>query len=169
MSKTTHTMPGDGLPQSLLDIALLIEARIAQHFKGTKLHWGLRRILQSLWIRDGLSQKELAAAVRVSETSISNMLKHLLNDEWVEKRPDDYDYRVSRIYLAERGAKLRQDVEQELAKADAALLKSLGSEDASQLRVLLDQCAAALPLSDLQDGTRDAPGIWDRPTPPGEL
>jgi DNA-binding MarR family transcriptional regulator len=162
-------MPGDGLPQVLLDLVLLIEARIAQHFRGTKLHWGLRRVLQQLWIADGLSQKELAAAVRISETSMSNMLKHLLKDGWVEKQPDDYDYRISRIILAERGAKLREDVEQELARADAALRDHLGTNDADRLRRLLEQAAAALPLSDLPQGNADAPGIWDRPTPPGEL
>lgn len=169
MTESRHTMPGDGLPQALLDLVVLLEARIAQHFRGTRLHWGLRRILQQLWIRDGLSQRELAAAVRVTQTSASNMLKHLLEDEWVEKRPDDYDYRISRIWLADRGRKLREDVEEELAEADALLRKHLGTKDAVRLRALLDRSIAALPLSDIPEGDTDAPGIWDRPTPPGEL
>jgi len=169
MSDTPHSMPGDGLPQALLDVALLIEARVAKHFRGTKLHWGLRRILQYLWIRDGLSQKELAAAVRVSETSISNMMKHLLEGGWVEKRPDDYDYRISRIYLAERGVALRVAVETELAQIDATLRERLGADDAAALCSFLDRAALALPLSEIVAGNPRAPGIWDRPTPPGEL
>jgi len=169
MSDTVHTMPGDGLPQTLLDLVASIEARIAQHFKSTQLHWGLRRILQQLWIRDGLSQKDLAAAIRVSQTSVSNMLKHLLEGGWVEKRPDNYDYRISRIYLADRGHQLREDVERELSRADAILREALGDKDAAGLRVLLDRAIVALPLSDIPEGDPDAPGIWDRPTPPGEL
>ena len=50
MSKAQHTMPGEGLPQTLFDVVWLLEARVARHFRGTGLHWGLRRILQQLWM-----------------------------------------------------------------------------------------------------------------------
>ena len=74
MAQSPHTMPGEGLPQALYDGVSLVETRVSKHFRGTGLHWGLRRILQQLWVQDGLSQAELAAAVRFSEASISNML-----------------------------------------------------------------------------------------------
>jgi len=168
MTEAKHTLPGDGLPQTLVDVVFLLEARVSKHFRGTGLHWGLRRILQQLWIRDGLSQKELASVARLTETSVSNMLKHLVDGGWVERRPDDYDYRIARIYVAERGQALKDAVERELAAADAALRASLGDEEADRLRALLDRAIDAVPLEPPSEDD-GPPGIWDRPTPPGEL
>jgi len=162
-------MPGDGLPQALYDAVTLIEAHVAVHFRGTGLHWGLRRILQQLWIRDGLSQAELAAAVRFSEASVSNMLKHLVNGDWVERRPDEYDYRISRVYLADRGRELRAAVEQELASADTVIREQIGSGDAERLHALLSRVLDILRAEAGSSESECASGINDRPSPPGEL
>jgi len=166
---TQHTMPGEGLPQALFDVIQRLEARVETHLRGTGLHWGLRRILQQLWIRDGLSQKELAAAARITPSSCSNMLKHLIAGEWVERRRDSVDYRISRIRVAERGLELKRAIEEELAAADRSLRESLGQEDADRLGDLLARAFEALPFG-TDPETREGPaGIWDRPTPPGEL
>ena len=164
-----HTMPGDGLPQVLFDLIQRLEAQVAKHVRGTGLHWGLRRILQQLWIRDGLSQKELAAAARITPTSCSNMLKHLVADGWVERRRDSVDYRISRIYVAERGLELKRAIEEELAAADRSLRGSLGQEDADRLGDLLARVFEALPFETDPERREGPAGIWDRPTPPGEL
>jgi DNA-binding MarR family transcriptional regulator len=168
MEERKHTMPGDGLPQALFDLIALLEARIAKHFRGTGLHWGLRRILQQLWIRDGLSQAEIAQGARISQASASNMLKHLVAGGWVERRQDEYDYRISRIYVAGRGLELKAAVEKELAVADETLRKHLKPEEAEELRSLVERAMEVLPLEPPSKRT-ETPGIWDRPTPPGEL
>ena len=169
MTQSKHSLPGDGLPQALYDAVALLEARVNKHFRGTGLHWGLRRILQHLWVQDGLSQAELAAAVRFSEASVSNMLKHLVNGEWVERRQDEYDYRISRVYVAERGLLLRAAVEETLAIADAELREHLGSQDADRLAGLLVRALEIL-FSEPDPTKGDTPsGICDRPSPPGEL
>ena len=169
MTEAEHTMPGDGLPQVMLDVVALLEARVAERLRGTGLHWGLRRILQQLWIRDGLSQKELAAAARLTQTSVSNMLKHLVTAGWAERRPDAYDYRISRVFVAKRGLELKSAVEQELASADARLREHLGAEDADRLRKLIDRAIEALPLDTSSEDDESPSGISDRPTPSGEL
>ena len=169
MTQSKHSMPGDGLPQALYDAVALLEARVTKHFRGTGLHWGLRRILQQLWAQDGLSQAELASAVRFSEASVSNMLKHLVNGEWVERRQDEYDYRISRVYVAERGRVLKAAVEQTLAAADAELREQMDPDAASRLRALLNRALEILPAEPDPSGQGGPAGIWDRPSPPGEL
>ena len=160
-------MPGEGLPQLLYDAVSSLERRVAVHLRGTGLHWGLRRLLQHLFIEDGLSQSELAEAVRYSEASVSNMLKHLLNGEWVERRQDEYDYRVSRIYLADRGRELREAILQTLQEEDDRIRKTLGEKDAEKLLDMLSSlngglvAAADDPDADLEP--------YIKPGPPGEL
>jgi DNA-binding MarR family transcriptional regulator len=159
MPESTHVMPGDGVSQVLFDAVMLLDRRISRHLRGTGLHWGLRRILQQLWIRDGLSQKDLAAAARITPTSASNMLKHLIAGGWVERRQDDYDYRVSRIYVAERGLELKRIVE-----TNASIGEALSDDAAVGLRAHLDRM-----IDVLRDICAEEEGVLDDSTPPGEL
>jgi len=170
MRNDERRLPGEGIPQALFALIHLVERHIRRHFRGTNLHWGLRRILQRLWIQDGLSQKELSAAVGSSKGSISNMLKHLVAGGWVEQRPDDYDYRISRVYLTEQGCTLRGAIEEELDQLDAAVRTNLGGTDAAVLESLLDRSAEALRrASESESVESNAKTLADRPSPPGEL
>jgi len=162
-------LPGTGLPQTLFTLMTSIEERIHRHFCGANLHWGLRRILQRLWLEDGLSQRELADAVGSSEASISNMLKHLTAGNWVERRQDTYDYRIARVHLTDKAVALRQAIIDELSSIDRALREALGDAEASSLESLLHEAAELLgDSSDNGDGRRFKT-LAEHPSPPGEL
>lgn len=169
MRDDERRLPGEGIPQTLFSLVWEVEQRIRRHFRGTNLHWGLRRILQRLWLQDGLSQKELSDAVGSSEASISNMLKHLVAGGWVKRRQDEYDYRISRVYLTDQGAALRDAIGEKLRQMDATLRAELGEADAQTLESLLRQVDTAFraPASD-EEETRFG-SFTDRPSPPGEL
>ncbi len=170
MSEREATMPGEGVPQTIYTLTRCLERRLAHHFRETGLHWGLRRILQRLWLEDGLSQSELARAVRFSEASISNMLKHLVNGGWVERRTDTYDYRVTRVFLTQKGIGLRTAVEAELGAADRDLRELLSAGEYTKLAELLDRsldCLEESPESAMDD--ERPTGIYDREGPPGDI
>ncbi|UCF10806.1 MAG: MarR family transcriptional regulator [Candidatus Bipolaricaulota bacterium] len=169
MDAERRRLPGDGIPQSLYELTSHVERRLWTHFRGARLHWGLRRILQQLWLRDGLSQKEIAGAVGSSEASISNMLKHLVDGGWVERRRDTHDYRISRVFLTDGGKALRAAILGELRAIDREVRERLGREEATHLHTLMRQAAdalfAAAPLETAERGRE----LGDRPSPPGEL
>ena len=146
-----------------------IHHRRRAHLRGTGLHWGLRRLLQELWIADGLSQAELAHAVRSREASASNMLKHLVDAGWVERRRDAYDYRISRVYLTEKGRALRDAIEQECAAIHKEISDDLGAQDAKRLAALLSKALDRLLSAEDEDDETGATGIYDSPSPPGVL
>ncbi|MDD5264435.1 MAG: MarR family winged helix-turn-helix transcriptional regulator [Candidatus Bipolaricaulis sp.] len=168
MARRPKPLPGDGVPQAAYALTECIQRRLMAHLRGTGLHWGLRRLLQELWIADGLSQAELAHAVRSSEASASNMLKHLVNDGWVERRRDAYDYRISRVYLTEKGRALRDAIEHECAAIHKEISDDLGARDAKRLVTLLGKALDRL-LSVENDDETSATGIYDSPSPPGVL
>jgi len=170
MSKRELMMPGEGVPQLLYSLTNCLEQRVLPHFRGTKLHWGLRRILQRLWLEDGLSQSELARAVRFSEASISNMLKHLVSGGWVERRTDSYDYRVTRVFLTQQGSDLRTAVKTELADVEGELRRLLPSGEVEKLAELLHQALDGLTRRSEATSDPETPtGIYDRAGPPGDL
>lgn len=163
------SLPGDGIPQTLFALTEIVQRRLMVLFKETGLHWGLRRILQRLWMEDGLSQAELARAVRSSEASASNMLKHLVRGGWVERRRDRYDYRISRVYITEKARTLRDDVAAECARIEEEIRATLSDEPADHLAHLLDTAWRALSASRPSEQTPRGIGIYDQPSPPGEL
>lgn len=170
MDNCESTMPGEGIPQMLYSLTRCLELRIRPHFRGTGLHWGLRRILQSLWVEDGRSQSELARTVRVSKASISNMLKHLVNGGWVERQLDSYDYRISRVFLTQKSIDLRSVVEAELSSIDQTLRATLPGKEYAELAELLGRILNR--LMELPEGSidEDRPaGIYDREGPPGTV
>jgi len=162
-------LPGEGFPQSLYMATYYIERRIRDHFRGTGLHWGLRRILQRLWISDGLSQKELSDSVGSSETSISNMIKNLIQEGWVEKRQDAYDYRVSRIHLTDKAIALGAAIAGELQQIDSLLRQRLGEADSHTLGKLLEVSLETLESSLPPMKTSKDQSLERAPSPPGEL
>jgi len=168
MREDERRLPGDGIPQQLYALIHLVERRVQRHFRGTGLHWGLRRILQQLFLRDGLSQKELSEATGSSEASISNMLKHLLAGGWVERHQDEYDYRIFRIHLAREGTALRDAIVDELTALDDAACRELGDVDAERLRQLLDRAADAFRMG-AADHQAEERSLTGSPSPPGEL
>ena len=168
MRDDERRLPGDGIAQQLFALIHLVERRIQMHFRGTGLHWGLRRILQQLFLHDGLSQKEISEATGSSEASISNMLKHLLAGGWVERHQDEYDYRIFRIHLARNGIALRDAIVDELTTLDAAACQELGETDAERFRALLDRAAAAFRTNGT-DGEAEDRSLAGSPSPPGDL
>lgn len=170
MTQRRSPLPGEGIPQSAYALTELIQQRLMTHFAGTGLHWGLKRILQKLWIADGLSQAELAKAVRSSEASTSNMLKHLVRGGWVERRRDPYDYRVSRVFLTDQAKDLRDAIERECADIGASLRSNMGEQDAGKLLALLVAAGDHLtpPAARTAEDVRPT-GIYDSPGPPGGL
>ena len=169
MREDDRRLPGDGIPQRLYLLTYQIERRVRAHFRGTGLHWGLRRILQRLWIEDGLSQKELSDAVGSSETSISNMVRKLMEGEWVERRRDPFDYRISRVFLTDKANLLRATVRKELRDLDTVLRDVLGESDTQALESQMVRLASALQTQPLQDTSQHAKTLADMPSPPGEL
>ncbi|MFC2095464.1 MarR family winged helix-turn-helix transcriptional regulator [Candidatus Bipolaricaulota bacterium] len=168
MRSSGKRLPGEGIPQTLYSLMYSVEQRIQQHFRETRLHWGLRRILQQLWLQDGRSQKELSDVIGSSEASISNMLKHLVAGDWVERRQDEYDYRISRVYLTDNGRALRDAVQEELRQVDSEIRSQLGEKDAALLDGLLLRMAS-FPGSPMAGPAERFGSLADHPSPPGEL
>ena len=169
MDSGERRLSGEGIPQAIFSVMWAVERRIRLHFRGTNLHWGLRRILQQLWLNDGLSQVELADQLHSSETSVSNMLKHLVAGGWAERRRDDYDYRISRVHLTAKGAALRDAIAEDLYEIDQAVRAELGPEEADRFTALLERVDDAARRLAPPEPTDRGRSLAERPSPPGDL
>jgi DNA-binding MarR family transcriptional regulator len=84
----------------------------------TPLHWG---ILCCLWREDGLRTSEIATRLEQLGGTVTVGLDAMERDSLIERKGDPVDGRVSRIFLAKRGAAL----EKTLAPSAAALIDDI--------------------------------------------
>lgn len=73
----------------------------------TRTQWlALRRVHD----QPGVNQSELAVVLEVEKASAGRLIDKLEAFGWLERRPDDNDRRVNRIYLTSLGRRIHREV-----------------------------------------------------------
>ncbi len=108
-------------------------------FKEFRVHPGQAFLLKILNVQDGLSQKELAEHIGVKPPSITVMLKKLEAESHIEKKQDDKDQRITRIFITESGKKLAAKVNSALYEMEEQAFSNMTELEIMMLRRLLLQ------------------------------
>lgn len=103
------------------------------------LHTGQEMFLLRLWRRDGQTQTELADEICVQPATVTRMIDRLTRVGLVERRADEEDRRVSRVYLTENGRALQHSVEDVWHELEQQSFARLTFEEQVLLRRLLLQ------------------------------
>jgi len=73
----------------------------------TRTQWmALRRVGD----QPGVNQSELAELMEVEKASAGRVIDKLETFGWLERRPDDSDRRVKRVYLTELGRRIHREI-----------------------------------------------------------
>lgn len=105
--------PLDNSPGYLLNLATRqVNAHLARAFKAkgyivTPQQWGL---LSKLWEKEGLHQNELAAHAAKDRHNVARILVLMEKNGLIQRRPDQQDRRVHRVYLTEAGRSLQPEL-----------------------------------------------------------
>ena len=95
-------------------------------FKELDIHPGQAGLLWALNCKDqdhrGMAQKELAKHIGVKPPSITVMLKKLEAEAYIEKKQDENDQRIMRIFLTE---KLEQEAFANMNEQEVMLFRRL--------------------------------------------
>lgn len=100
--------------------------------------------LRRLSTEDGLAQKDLADDMFLTPPTVSRMLKTMEQAGVVERRPDDEDQRVVRVFLTEEGRRLAGELQTVTSRYVAETFGSLPDDDLRELTRLLDRLAGGL-------------------------
>jgi DNA-binding MarR family transcriptional regulator len=85
-------------------------SRMHMLFEKIGVYPGQQPILFALGKQDGLSQKELAKKLYIKAATITVMLNRMENANLIERRPDEHDQRISRVYLTPKGKEIRSEL-----------------------------------------------------------
>lgn len=129
----------DSIDFLLVQIIRLFHQRSHTLFGELGLYPGQPPVLFQLWSRDGRTQKELVAELLLKPATLTLILQRMERDGLIERRPDPADQRVSRVFLTEKGKKLREPVLRALRKREAEILEGFTAEEKETLRCLLSR------------------------------
>lgn len=104
--------------------------------------------LWELFASPGMKVSELAAALYIHQSTVSNMLDKLETKGLVERRRDGPDQRVVRLYPSEAGVALLATAPRPAQGALTAALRQLPDSSLQQLSAGLGDLVAALTFKD---------------------
>lgn len=100
--------------------------------------------LRLLAERDGVSQREIADALRISRARVTAVVRALEKQGAVRRERDGNDGRITRVYLTELGRKIDRDKGRVRDARINQIFADMSPEDRAELRRRLDDLTARL-------------------------
>lgn len=128
-------------PQSM-DFLLAQVSRLHHHrahelLEGLGLYRGQPPVLFALREQDGLTHTELARRLEITPATITRMLQRMEKAGFVQRKPDETDQRVSRVYLAEAGRAIIADLQAVWDRMEMESFAGFSPDDLAVLRGML--------------------------------
>jgi len=93
------------------------------------IHCGQGIALYQLWQKDGITQSELARSLRLAPATVTTALQRMERIELIERRADERDQRISRVFLTDKGRSLREKVEENWHRLEEQALSGFSEEE----------------------------------------
>jgi len=109
-----------------------------------RMHRGQGHLLSVIAENAGAKQSELAEILDMRPSSMTEMLVKLEQSGLIERRQDENDQRVMRIFLAEKGEKALKASKAAILEMSSALFGSLTEEEQTQFLGIMEKLTANL-------------------------
>jgi DNA-binding MarR family transcriptional regulator len=118
----------------LAQVCRLVGTRRRRKLKSIGLHHAQGMILSKLWHDDGMSQRALALALQITPPTASNTLQRMERDGWIERRRDESDQRIVRVYLTEKARSFHEEIRASFRELDREMGLALTERERATLR-----------------------------------
>ncbi len=105
---------------------------------------GRFRYLFMLYIDDGLTQQEIAFRLQADKAAVARTLAQMEQQGFVERRRDDGDKRLTRVYLTAKSRDLRSHLELAVQRIIEQLTESLEPDHQIAVSLILQQMSDSL-------------------------
>lgn len=137
----------DSLYHMFFEIQRLNHCRALYLLDEIGVYPGQPHLLCILNMMGGQSQKELAKKLNVKPSTITVMLRRMEKSNLVERKQDDKDQRISRVYITEEGKKIYEKSKEVLNTLEEECFGNLSQEDKETLKRLFMQIRDNLKLT----------------------
>lgn len=108
---------------------------------------GQPNVILLLSEQDGLSQGELGAMMNLQPATVTKMVQRMASAGFVERRPDERDQRVSRVYLTEKGRQVKPLLDSGWETIADDMFDGFAAEEMVQFEALVQRVIDNLRLS----------------------
>lgn len=122
------------LGQLLAQVSRLVWRRRQTKLESIGLHHAQAMVLAWLWRNDGTSQRALARALQITPPTASNTLQRMERDGWIERRRDEADQRIVRVYLTDKARGFHAEVRASFREFDREMGSALTEKEQETLR-----------------------------------
>ncbi len=116
---------------------------------------GQGRLLAFLLEKDGISQKELSVLLRIAPASVSELINKLEAGDYIEKRQNESDKRITNIFLTEGGRFFAQKMEEGRTQVAKDVFSGLSEEEQIQLLSLIQKLMESMSLNNSEQEMKD--------------
>jgi len=134
MTQPSEYPPDPTLGQLLAQVCRLAGKRRRLRLERIGLHHAQGMVLFHLWKEDGISQGALAEALQITPATACNTLQRMERGDWIERRRDQEDQRIVRVYLTEKARDLHEDARTSLREFDREMGSALSEAEQATLR-----------------------------------
>lgn len=100
-----------------------------------------RQVIMFLHHHPGSGQRSIAEFVGVTTSAINQVVKSMLEEDYLRKEADPSDRRGTRLYLTEKGESVASRLREKLDDADSAITAFLGETREAELIEVLESLA----------------------------
>lgn len=118
------------------------------HMRRHGLHLGQNYVLAELWQRDGQTPGEIAASLQVTPPTITKAATRMEDSGLVERRPDESDNRLVRLWLTDAARSLRAPIEAEFEAIEAEVTADLSKTERAHLIRTIEKVRRAATAAD---------------------
>ena len=149
-----HNQPKPTLGQLLAKVSRLVGTRMREKLEEFGLPHSHAMILFHLWRKDGLAQNILAKTLHITPPTATSTLQRMERDGWIERKRDDSDQRIVRVYLTEKSGVVRDGARKVFEELDRELASVMTDQER---RIMIDS------LLKVQSHLSSIPGGDDTP------
>jgi DNA-binding MarR family transcriptional regulator len=130
--------------RAFLGAARLNFKSMVRSMAGGRGHPGQAMCLRLLSVEDGVTQRDVARSLHVAPPTVSKMLSTLEKTGLVERRPDETDQRLTRVYLTAAGRERGDEMSAAVSQYVRATFATLSERDRRDLARLLEKLGARI-------------------------
>jgi len=105
--------------------------------EGTGIFRGQAFLLLLLSEKNGLTHSDISRKLEISPAAVTKVIKRLEQLDYVQRKQDASDERVSRVFVKEKGIALKNEMYDLLSDLDKIMLKGFSDEEVLLLHSLL--------------------------------
>lgn len=133
-----HTK-SERLGHLLMHVCRLRGKTADQFMDKSNLYRGQGMLLMFISEHAGWTHSEIAEKLNISPAATTKVIKRLEKEGYLERRSDEHDERISRVFLQEEGQAIIEEIRKSFKRLDQKTFKGFSNEELENFQDYLDR------------------------------